>query len=576
MLYFYQDTYIILLGVPMKKKLPIGISDFAEMVSENYFYVDKTLFIKEVLDSGAKATLIPRPRRFGKTLNLSMLRYFFEKTEEPTRDLFKGLAIEQDAECMAHQGQYPVVFLTFKDVKEGNWESCYKKIQEILSDEFKRHKYLLDGDFLMPQEKKDFSELVNRTSSQVTCENSLKNLSSYLAKYHNKRPIILIDEYDSPIHAGFKHGYYDEIVGFMRGFLCAGLKDNSNLEFSVMTGILRIAKESIFSGLNNLKVCSLFSDAYSDKFGLTEAEVQSVMKTFDLPNKMDDIRSWYNGYSTGRDGNRLYNPWSIINCVDCKGRLQPYWVNTSDNQIVKDLIRKSGKDLKEKIELLLEKKSVRERINETIVFQDIYRMASAALNFLLFTGYLTYENYSMEDKRWYANLRIPNDEVDDFYRSVITSWFEGIIGDDYALMLKSLVGGDIKYFKKLFKNFAEESFSYFDVGKKKSEKFYHAFVLGMLVGLGSEYEVRSNRESGYGRYDVMVMPKDPSKLGIVFEFKTVDHDEKETLELAAQAALKQIEDKQYEQELRARGINQVLKLGIAFEGKEVLVLEELT
>ena len=554
----------------MKKALPIGISDFEKLITQDYYFVDKSLFIKEILDSGAEVTLIPRPRRFGKTLNLSMLKCFFEKTEESKKSLFKDLKIAKEIECMKYQGQSPVIFMTFKDVKNLDWSNGYKKIREIISSEYCRHDYLISSDILSEKQKNIYKSVIDEKADQSILENALKNLSGYLHRYYKKKPIILIDEYDAPIHAGFTNNYYKEVVNFMRNFLSSGVKDNSDLNFSVFTGILRVAKESIFSGLNNLKVCSMLSNAYSDKFGLTEDEVQQILADYSIQNEKESVKSWYNGYKVGSQ--TIYNPWSIINLVDEKGVMQPYWINTSSNDIIKDLITNGSDELKEDFEQLLLEKTIDKPIYENIVFAEVSLNTNYLWSFLFFSGYLTCDKVELRERTTYASLKIPNNEVRYFYETTIKNWFISSFGDrKYNLMLKCLVSGDINEFKKIFTNFVIKSLSFFDVSGDEPEKFYHAFVLGMLVNLQNTHQIKSNRESGFGRYDVMIIPKDKKQPGIIVEFKKVDTYEKETLEDAANIALDQIEEKQYEQELLDLGIKKIIKLAIVFKGKHLLV-----
>lgn len=558
----------------MEKRLPVGISNFEEMITKNYYFVDKSLLIKELIDSGAAVTLIPRPRRFGKTLNLSMLKFFFEKTKKSNKYLFDNLAISKESECMKRQGRYPVIFLTFKDVKDTNWEDCYGNMIQIIAEEFARHEYLLKGDTLRPFEKSEFKKIINLIANKSSYSRSLRKLSFYLHRYYKKKPLILIDEYDAPINSGFINKYYNDITNFIRIFLSGGLKDNPDLEFSVLTGILKVAKESIFSGLNNLEVCSILSDFYDDKFGLLENEVEQVLCDYALNGKeIELIKSWYNGYSIG--SRTIYNPWSIINFVKSKGKLQPYWINTSDNLIIQELIQNGSDELKEDLELLLSNKQVNKPIHENIVFQKIFVSTDVLWSFLLFSGYLTFTNYEVKDDgETCANLKIPNIEVKYFFQSTISNWFKDSLGiKNYNPLLKSLISGDIHKFEELFSDFVLNSFSYFDVTGNEPEKFYHAFVLGLLVDLNKTHHVKSNRESGHGRYDVMIIPKDKTKPGIIIEFKKVSKFRKETLEIAVQEGLKQIEEKGYEQELNDLGIKKVVKLAIAFDGKKVLIKE---
>ncbi|SHH37850.1 AAA family ATPase [Tepidibacter thalassicus] len=555
------------------RKIPIGISDFKELISENYYYVDKSLFIKEILDDGSKVILIPRPRRFGKTLNMSMLKYFFEKSDEDNRYLFEKLKINNYKEIMDMQGKYPVIYITFKDIKYSNWEDCLSGLKKIIRNEFVKHKYLLEEDILDKYEKIEFKSILESEAEYVDFLESLKVLSKYLAKYYKQKTVVLIDEYDVPIQSGYLNNYYGKVIEFMRIFLSAVLKDNEYLQKGVLTGILRVAKESIFSGLNNLKVCTILKNHYSDKFGFLENEVKEILKYYNIESEMDEVRKWYNGYIFGK--NVIYNPWSILNYVDNyeKG-YRPYWVNTSSNDLVKIILTKSGEFIKKDLEDLIKGKDIVKTINEDIVMKDIDKSSENVWSFLLFSGYLKVVNEEFKRGKTYCNLKIPNLEVAYLYEEIIMSWFdESINNDKFNIMLKSLVNGDIKTFSKILKEFVLSSISYFDTGGNESEKVYHAFVLGMLVALCDDYEVKSNRESGYGRYDVALIPKDKSKIGIIMEFKKVDKDDKENLEIAAQNAINQIKNKNYKLDLLDRGIKNIIELGIAFEGKDVLVMQ---
>ncbi|MBF8984596.1 AAA family ATPase [Lutibacter sp. B2] len=551
------------------KRIPIGISDFKEIINENYYYVDKSLFIKEIIEDGSKVVLIPRPRRFGKTLNMSMLKYFYEKKDENNNSLFKDLKINEDKEIMDMQGKYPVIYITFKDIKYSKWEDCTEGLKLLIRDEFMKHKYLLEGDTLEENEKIGFRNILSGEAKNVEFLSGLKSLSKYLYRVHKQKVVILIDEYDVPIQSGYLSDYYDEIIEFMRIFLSSGLKDNEYLEKGVLTGILRIARESIFSGLNNLKVSTILSNHYSQSFGFLEDEVEELLKYYGIEFEMNEIKSWYNGYIFGQ--NVIYNPWSILNYLDnhvegCK----PYWVNTSSNDLVKMVLTKSGEYVKKELEDLIKGKSIRKRINEDIVMRDIDKGAENVWSFLLFSGYLKVLKKEYEQGELFCSLIIPNTEVLYLYRQIIMSWFkESINNDKFNLMLRSLTTGDIETFEEILSEYLMKSASYFDIDE--SEQFYHAFVLGILVALSEAYEVKSNRESGYGRYDIMMIPKDKEKLGIVIEFKKVSKRRKETLETAVEKALKQIKEKNYKQELLDRGVKNIIELGIAFEGKEVLV-----
>ncbi len=554
------------------KNISIGIDDFKELIEENYYFTDKSLLIKELLDSKAKVTLLPRPRRFGKTLNMSMLRCFFEKVDPSAsrRHLFNGLKIEQYPNCMIHQGKYPTIWLTFKDVKMDTWLPCYEKMRTLVGIEFKRHFDAIKT-VLNELEMQEVQALMAGTASQAMYENSLLELSRYLERAYKTRVMILIDEYDAPIHAGYLNGYYKEIIGFMRGFFGAGLKGNDSLNLSVMTGILRVAKESIFSGINHLEVRTFFQQDYSDKFGFLEDEVVAMLNFFGLDNHIDKVRQWYDGYQSGPL--KVYNPWSIINLVKSRGELQTYWANTSDNLLVRDLLKKSQIYVKEEVEKLMRGQTVNIAINENITLPDIDHDENALWNFLLFTGYVTFRNYHQEGRAWYADLKIPNEEIASLYETSVLSWFkEKDINQDYLRMLSRLTEGDVAEFKRMFELFTYEALSSFDITGREPERLYHAFTVGMFAALHKSHEVRSNRESGLGRYDVSLIPKDPSKPGIIFELKKVNKSKNETLESAAQDALTQINARDYEAEMRSRNFKNIIKLGIAFQGKESLVL----
>ncbi len=399
------------------RQLPIGITDFKKLISGNYHYVDKSLFIKELLDNAVETTLIPRPRRFGKTLNLSMLRYFFEKTEPSHAYLFGNLAIAKEPKYMQHQGQFPVIFLTFKFLDDATWDKCYDALKRVIANEFRRHNYLLTDSYLDKQQKQEFEDIIALTATEGAYKVSLKNLITYLAKYHNKNPIVLIDEYDVPIHAGFKHKYYEDVTLFMRRFIGDGLKDNEYLHFAVITGAMRITEESISTGLNHLKVCTLLNKTYSDKFGWLEHEVQSFIQERGLSCRLDDIRHWYNGFASGPY--TIYNPWSTISCADNGGVLRAYWVNTASTDILKDLIAKSNKSVKEDIELLLQGNSIRKRINENITFFDLAKNETALWNYLFCMGYLTIKQELLIDDIPHADFCIPNKEIVSIYTSTI-------------------------------------------------------------------------------------------------------------------------------------------------------------
>ncbi len=554
-----------------RKQLPVSISDFAKLITGNYYFVDKSLFIKELLDSGAEVTLIPRPRRFGKTINMSMIKCFFEKTETSNRHLFDGLNIEQYPKYMAKQGQYPVIFLTFKGVKVTSWAECWNKLKFTIATEINRH-YGTISPHLRPQERIDCEDMIARRAEQFLYEEALASLSMYLYRAYGKRPLILIDEYDTPIHAAFDHNYYDEAVNFMRNFLLGGFKDNSNLEFGILTGILRVAKESIFSGLNNLRVCTLLEEAYSDKFGLLEQEVATALAYFGSANELSAVRAWYDGYQSG--SYKIYNPWSIIGMLDNSDVMKLYWANSSDNAMLKQVLQHGPDGIKEDCEMMLRGGTITKAVDENVVMPELQVNEGAVWNLFLMSGYLTFENLRSVGRKRLVDLKIPNEEVYEIYDTQILSWFQTTKKSmqQYQSMLEFLLAGNRESFKQLFAQFAQETLGVFDVNGDNPERFYHGFVLGMLASLRDTHTVESNHESGWGRYDVCIFPKDITRPGIIFEFKVVHSKRGETLESEVKKALEQIEERQYEAAMRARGITNIIKIGISFDGKKNLVM----
>ncbi len=556
------------------QKLPVGISDFKTVIAGNYYYVDKSLLLKELMDQGAQALLIPRPRRFGKTLNLSMMRYFFEKTEVDNSRLFRHLKIWQAGEeYVRQQGQYPVIFLTFKDVKERDWESARGKIFRLLQEEFLRHKYLRESAVLDAEERDYCNRIIQLTAEQSAHEDGLKYLSQYLNRHYQQKVVLLIDEYDTPIQAGYVNGYYAEVVSFMRNFLSAGLKDNSYLEKGVLTGIMRVAKESIFSGLNNLSVFTLLNQNFSDKFGLTEDEVKRMLDEFALEEHYKKVSAWYNGYQFA--GKTIYNPWSIINFTNrSQEGFKPYWVNTSDNAIVEQLLTRGGAELKSEMQSLLDGATIEKPVEENIIFRDLEKKDDLLWSFLLFGGYLKYVGQRMHNKKTLLRLQIPNLEVSYFYDRLVEGWFEARMANEkLEALLHALLSGDVETFETLLSELVLNSFSVHDFGDE-SEKVYQAFVIGLLVWLAGRYEVKSNRESGYGRYDVMLIPQDLREAGLILEFKKVNTKRRETKARAFAAAFKQIAEKKYAAELQSRGVTKIRQLAVVFKGKQVWVKEK--
>ncbi|OCA96480.1 AAA family ATPase [Clostridium beijerinckii] len=578
----------------MKKVIQVGTSDFKELIEGNHYFVDKSLLIKEFLENGGKIILTPRPRRFGKTLNLSMLKYFFDiRTKEVTQDLFKGLKIENEKDIMKFQGEYPVIFISFKGIKYNTFEYSLSAVAMLMSDVYKEHRYLMESDIFKDDEKMDFRKIINKEADFVLLTASIKNLTNYLYKYYNKRVMLFIDEYDVPIQESYIRGYLDEMISLIRNMLSDSLKDNIDLEKAMVTGILyrgnetptprvvgvsdshkrqafgSLLKESIFSGLNNLDVNTILGYYFNDKFGFTEAEIEALLNYYNTIDSIENIKKWYNGYVFG--GEIIYNPWSVLNYLKKqKDGFMPYWINSSSNDLIKKLLLKGDRNMKLELEELIEGKSINKIIDDSIVMSEVEDSNENIWSFLLMSGYLKAVKRENIEGILHCELKIPNKEVVIFYRNLIKKWFqETMTNQKYELMLNMLVNGEINIFSGLFKEFVINNLSYFDVSGNEPERVYHAFVLGTLVSLSENYEVKSNKESGYGRYDVMIIPKDISKTGIIIEFKKIDYFLDDTIEEATIAALKQIEDKKYSQELLQKGVKSIIKLAIVFKGKEI-------
>ncbi|MBZ9626274.1 ATP-binding protein [Clostridium sp. FP2] len=558
----------------MKKSIQIGTSDFKKLIEENNYFVDKSMLIKEFMENGADIILTPRPRRFGKTLNLSMLGYFFDiRTKSDTKELFKSLKIENEKEIMKLQGEYPVIFVTFKNQKHLSYEDFKDGIQMLLSNLYKEHDYLLYSDKLSEFDKADFKEIISRKAQLGVFSEGISNLMIYMNKHYGRKVMLFIDEYDVPIQEAYMRGYYDEMISLIRNILTCALKDNIYLEKAMITGILRVAKESIFSGLNNLQVNTILGLKFKDKFGFTEQELKELLNYYDLQDKSDDIKKWYNGYVFG--GKTIYNPWSVLNYIDNNEMgFMPYWINSSSNDLIKNLLLKGDTNMKLELEELISGNSISKAIDDSIVMSEVEDSNENIWSFLLMCGYLKAIKTENIEGILQCELKIPNKEVLIFYNNLIEKWFkESTTNQKYELMLKTLITGNIEIFAGLFKEFVINNISYFDVSGKEPERVYHAFVLGMLISLSKGYEVKSNKESGYGRYDVMIIPKDVSKIGIIIEFKKIDDFLSYTIEEGTAKALKQIEDKKYETELLEKGIKDIVKLAIVFKGKEIKVTQ---
>ena len=550
-----------------RQPFPIGESDFRKLRENHKRYIDKSLFIKDVINASHEVLLLPRPRRFGKTLNLSMLRYFFENNDEDYSRLFDGLAIRQDDVFQEHQGRYPVIYLTFKDVKGTHWKNVYAGVCSLISKEIYRHRGILNWDEMPDIFRETLEALMNKRASERDYEESLQLLCEWLHRYYQEKVVILIDEYDAPILSGYANGYYDEVVNFMRNFLSGGLKDNEYLFKGVLTGILRIARESIFSGLNNPGVYTVLDKQFRDAFGFRDDEVQALLDEYGLIDHSDEVAYWYNGYRFG--DTVMYNPWSVLNYIANEGeRPELYWANTGNPEIIETAVTRGGSELRTELEALMAGNAIEKPVYDNIIVRNLDTQDDLVWSLLLFSGYLKpVEEVAFARYR----LQIPNHEVLMIFHQLVQTWFAKRVESNLLEdMLEALQVGDVTGFERLLRRIVLQIVSYHDLSGEP-EKVYHALVLGMLVWLAHKYEIRSNRESGYGRYDLMLKPNDVTQRGIIIEFKQVYDDEKP--EDVVKEALQQIEKKRYAAELEAAGIQHILKLAIAFKGKELWVQE---
>ncbi len=560
----------------MARTVGIGIQDFGTVIENNCFYVDKTDFIREWWESKDAVTLITRPRRFGKTLTMSMTEQFFSVKYAGRGDLFEGLSIWQEEEYRSLQGTYPVISLSFANVKETNYKDTRDKMVQLLASEYARCAFLLEGDCLNEQEKEIFRRKT-ADMGDVDATLAVNQLSEYLSRYYHKKVIILLDEYDTPMQEAYVHGYWEELVAFTRSMFNSTFKTNPWLERAIMTGITRVSKESIFSDLNNLEVVTTTSDEYGTTFGFTEEEVFTALDEYGMGDRKQDVKRWYDGFIFGK-WKDIYNPWSILNFLN-KKKLATYWANSSSNSLVGKLIREGSPDVKMTMEDLLQGKIFHTVIDEQIVFNQLEQKNSAVWSLLVASGYLRVEHYVVNGRRGKTeyDLRLTNREVCLMFEQMIEDWFSEYT-PDYNVFIKALLLGDKKAMNHYMNKVALATFSFFDVGGRPSsyaepERFYHGFVLGLMVDLADRYAVTSNRESGFGRYDVMLEPLNAKDNAIILEFKVRAPEEEKTLEETVQAALLQIEEKKYAQTLVTKGIpeERIRKYGFAFEGKEVLI-----
>lgn len=559
----------------MNQTISIGKQDFVSLRENHYFYIDKTDFIRQWWENADDITLITRPRRFGKTLNMNMLNCFFSRQYEKRGDLFKGLSIWTDQRYQRLQGSYPVIFISFADVKQNNYKDAIQKIKNIIVDVYRQHRYLNNEECFTENEKQQMMAITEKMDD-VTAQDALKNLSSYLNLLYGKKVLIFLDEYDTPMQEAYINGYWDEFTGFMRGLFNATFKTNPYLERAVMTGITRVSKESVFSDLNNLTVITTTSDQYADCFGFTEEEVFKSLDQFGMSDKKQIVKQWYDGFSFGPFKD-IYNPWSITNYLKEK-KLRPYWASTSSNGLISKLLQSASANMKTQLEELLNGKQIIVNFDEQIIFGQLEQDENAVWSLLVASGYLKVEEIEYKGitlEPWY-HLAITNLETISMFSNMFKGWF-ATASANYNEFIKAMLGGNVKAMNLYMNDIALATFSSFDVGKHFSqrsqpERFYHGFVLGLLVEVRDLYEIRSNRESGYGRYDVMLIPKTKENDGIILEFKVKESEEK-TLEETVQTALAQIEAKKYDTELLQLGVSKehIRHYGFAFEGKKVLI-----
>ena len=545
----------------------IGESDFKGLRIRDNYYIDKTLYIKHIIDNQSRVILVTRPRRFGKTLNMSTLRYFFDCEKKDTENLFKGLKImEQGEKYTSKLGAYPCIYITLKDVRGSNLEEMMLLFQTELIELFIEHAKILKSEKIFDVEKEMFNTILNLKANKVQLQGAVKLLSRMLYREYEKPVMLFLDEYDVPLQNAYVQGFYDEAIEFFRTFYGTTFKDNQYIEKTVLTGVSRVAKESIFSGANNFDVFTILDNDFSEDFGITEQEMDKIIQDFNVQDDKEEIKKWYDGYKIG-DAEGIYNPWSILKYLK-ERKLMPYWVNTSSNDLIK-LILKNSSTIKEKIEILLRGEEITVPINFETIIVGIEQNEDNIWGLLLGTGYLKITEVVNLAESVYK-VKLPNYEIKNLFEGIIRDWFSNkVIGNDLRSILNDLVTLNLYEFERKFIVLVRQMFSFMDVGENTAENFYHAFVLGMLVGLKGTYYVNSNRESGFGRYDIMLEPKDQNGNSFIIEFKVLDDMLETTIEQTIENAKKQIIEKRYEENLIERGFKNITKMVFAFKGKDV-------
>ena len=552
-----------------KKAIPIGIENFEDIIKDNYYYVDKSMLIEDILVNRAAVTLFTRPRRFGKTLNMSMIKYFFDvRNKDENRKLFEELKIS-GSEYMKEQGKYPVIFVSLKDLRADTWEMCLMEIKKLISKIYREFQYITEK---MNEDDKEIYDSIKNRKNDMDLNTSIELLSEYLFEYYGERVIILIDEYDAPIINAFDKGYYNEAINFFQVFYSSALKTNDSLKYGILTGITRIIKEGIFSGLNNLKVDTILNKKYSEYFGLLESEVIKMLDYFEMKYKIEEVKEWYNGYIFG--DKRVYNPWSIINYVD-NGEIKAYWANVSGNTLLENMLDQAGEDVYTDLKRFTDGESIEKYISDGTTIKSLLGNEDEIWQLFLYSGYLTKakEQIEIDGISEYTNiynLKIPNKEIRKYFGNMFLNRFFGTELKT-SILIKALESGDIKKFEKTLGEIMVNMLSHFDLDSEM-EKIYQVFMIGLVGFLMGKYEIISNNESGYGRYDLAMIPIKSNEKAYLMEFKISKTEKGMTLK--AEEALKQIDEKKYDMRLKARGIKNILKIGIAFYGKKVKVFSK--